>query len=229
MDNEEKRAEEKRWPQAEEFLEWLTEKALGGVPGLLPGDIRLSSARELAEEYLNDGSYQDPDERVEALIRFESAKSFAAGFVCGLGGILTIPIALPGALAASWIIQARMAAAIARIYGHDLDEDRVKTVVLLSLLGRPALDVLRQAGVTIGKKLSTQLVNQIPGRFLIEINKRVGFRLLTKAGEKGVVNIIKVVPVVGGGIGGALDAATCRATGEVARSLFRDEALVRGP
>ena len=211
---------ERNWPQAEEFLNWLTDKAVAGVPGVLPGDVRLSSASELAQEYLRENSYADHEKRVDALIRWESTKTFVTGFICGLGGILTIPIALPGALVASWIIQARMAAAIACIYGHHLNEDRVRTVVVLSLVGKPAIDVLRDAGVTIGKKLTTQLVKKIPGRLLIEINKRVGFRLLTKAGEKGVVNIIKVVPIVGGGISGAFDAATCKATGEVARRLF---------
>ena len=64
------------WPQAEEFLRWLLDKAIGGVPELLPGGVRLSSARELADEYLRADSYTDKDERVNALIRWEMAKNF---------------------------------------------------------------------------------------------------------------------------------------------------------
>ena len=140
--------------------------------------------------------------------------------MAGLGGILTIPISFPATLVASWIVHARLAAAIACICGHDPGEDRVQTFILLSLLGTSALDAVKHAGVQVGRKASTQLVRQIPGRLLIEINKRVGFRLLTKTGQKGVVNFIKVVPLVGGAVGGAIDAATCRATGRLARSLF---------
>ena len=213
------------WPQAEKFLRWLLDKAIGGVPELLPGAVRLSSARELAEEYLRADSYTDNDERVNALIRWEMAKNFTSGFMTGLGGALTIPISLPGALAASWIIQARMAAAIACIYGHDPEEDRVQTFVLLSLLGNSAGKVVKEASVQIGMKLSTQIVKQIPGRLLIEINKRVGFRLVTKAGEKGVVNIIRIVPVVAGVVGGIADATNHAATGNIARSLFRSGEL----
>ena len=211
------------WPQAEEFLWWLLDKAIGGVPALLPGSVSLASARDLADEYLRDSSYTDNDDRVNAMIRWEIAKNFTTGFMTGLGGVLTIPIALPGALAASWIIQARMAAAIACIYGHDLEEDRVRTFILVSLMGNSAIEFVKEACVQIGMKLSTQVIKQIPGRLLIEINKRVGFRLVTKAGEKGVVNIIRVVPVVAGVVGGIVDATTCNATGNIARRVFRSE------
>ena len=68
---------------------------------------------------------------------------------------------------------------------------------------------LKQAGVQIGKKIDVQIVKRIPGRLLIELNKQVGFRLVTKTGEKGVVKIIRVVPAVGGVIGGMFDAASC--------------------
>ncbi len=39
-----------------------------------------------------------------------------------------------------------------------------------------------------GTKSLASAVEQIPGRTLIEINKKVGFRLLTKAGTTGVFN-----------------------------------------
>ena len=37
------------------------------------------------------------------------------------------------------------------------------------------------------------------------INKRVGYRFITKAGTKGTINLTKVVPVVGAVVGGGLD------------------------
>jgi len=42
---------------------------------------------------------------VEALLRFEAAKSFAAGFLTGLGGVWTIPVAVPAAVYANWVLQ----------------------------------------------------------------------------------------------------------------------------
>jgi uncharacterized protein (DUF697 family) len=118
-------------------------------------------------------------------------------------------------------VQARLAAAIARIYGHDVREDRVRTLVLLSLAGDAAKEVLKNVGVQIAGKVSEQILHQIPGRLLIDINRLVGFRLLTKAGATGVVNFSKFIPVVGGVVSASFDAYACRKVGHVARSIFR--------
>ena len=48
----------------------------------------------------------------------------------------------------------------------------------------------------------------------------VGFRLLTKFGEKGVINLGKVTPIIGGIIGASVDSATTNSVGNVARKLF---------
>ena len=200
--------------KALQLVNWIVDSAIEGVPPL-------SSASSLAQEYLIDQSYTDNDDRVASLINWETSKNFTTGFVTGLGGLLTLPVAVPSALGASWIIQARMAGAIAIIDGHDLKEDRVRTLVLLSIVGDSVKEVLKQAGVKIGNKLTEKVIMQIPGRVLIEINKKIGFRLLTKAGEKGVINLIKAVPVFGGLVTGGFDAAACRTVGKVAHNLFK--------
>jgi uncharacterized protein (DUF697 family) len=48
-----------------------------------------------------------------------------------------------------------------------------------------------------------------------------GFRLLTKSGEKGLINLGKMVPLVGGIIGGTVDAVSTNIIGNVALKLFR--------
>ena len=97
----------------------------------------------------------------------------------------------------------------------------MRTLVLLSIVGDSVKEVLKQAGVKIGNKLTEKVIMQIPGKVLIEINKKIGFRLLTKAGEKGVINLIKAVPLVGGLVTGGFDAAACRTVGKVAHNLFK--------
>jgi uncharacterized protein (DUF697 family) len=193
---------------------YLLDKGISGVPPL-------SSAKHLADEYLIDESFDTNDARVRSLVRWETSKNFTSGFLTGLGGLVTMPVSVPAALGASWLVQARMAGAIAHIYGHDLSSDRVRTFVLLSLAGDSAKEVLRQAGVQLTRKLSERAIAQIPGRVLIEINKFVGFRLITKAGERGIVNLSKAVPVAGGIIGGSIDALSCRVVGRTAKDLFR--------
>jgi uncharacterized protein (DUF697 family) len=199
---------------ATRLVKYLLEKGLGGAGPL-------SSARDLADEYLIDQGYTTDDQRVDRLVKWEMSKNFTTGFITGLSGVITLSIGIPSALVASWLIQARMAGAIARIYGHDLSEERVRTMILLSLAGDVAKDAMKDLGIDLGGKLPHQGMKLVPGRALVEINKRIGFKLLTRAGSRGVAQFPKVIPVVGGVVGGAFDAVVCRMVGRTAKALFR--------
>ena len=203
--------------KALQLINWITEKAFDGVPPLC-------SAENLALEYQIDLSYPDDEERIESLINWETTKNFTSGFITGLGGLITLPVAIPVAFGASWIIQARMAGAIAKLAGHDIGSDRVRTFVMVCLAGNACKDILKDAGIKIGNGLARSAMQKIPGKVLIEINKMVSFRLITKAGEKGAVNLMKMVPLAGGVIGGAFDAGACRVVGKQAKRLFYHEA-----
>ena len=79
--------------------------------------------------------------------------------------------------------------------------------------------------------VAIEALKALPGKVLIDINKRIGFRLLTKFGERGVVNLFKLVPLAGGVVGGTIDGMTCYAVGQAADKAFRpvheDEPLPR--
>jgi uncharacterized protein (DUF697 family) len=200
---------------AQRLATWLLDK---GIAGLGP----LAGARELATEYLEDTRYTTHDERIDALIERETIKNFTTGFVTGVGGAITLPVSIPSAVAASWVIQARMAGAIAHIYGHDLASTRTQTSVLMSLAGDVARQAMDELGIPFaGPKLTQRAVSQVPGRALVEINKRIGLRLLARAGERSVSGFSRFVPIVGGVVGGTLDAVVCRMVGRTAKALHR--------
>ena len=191
----------------------LIQRAIEGVG-------RLNSARELADDYRSGKRLASDCAQVDALIKSQALLNGATGFVAGLGGVLTLPVAIPGALGASWAIQARMIAAIAELGGHDSDSEQVRTAVLLCLIGNAAKDIVKDAGIGIGGKLAIEAIKLVPGKVLIEINKKVGFRVLTKFGEKGVINLVRIVPLAGGVIGGGVDGTTCFVVGKRAKRLF---------
>jgi len=193
---------------------WLTNVAVDGI-----GPLSSSSAP--AEEYKLDADYPDNDSRVDSLINWETSKNFGTGFVTGLGGFVTLPITLPAGLGAAWAVQARMVGAIAEIYGYSVKDERVKTAILLCLVGGEVVDLLKDVGVKVGTRVTENLIAKIPGRVLVEINKKVGFKLLTKAGEKGIINLSKIVPIIGGPISGTVDALMCRSVGKTAKMVFR--------
>ena len=206
--------------KAQDLVQWILDQALDGI-GPLP------SASDLAHDYKGQ-PYANDAERVQALIRWAVAKNAGTGFVTGLGGVLTLPVTIPGSLAASLAIQAPMVAAIAEIYRHDFKDDRVRTAILLCTIGTAMEDVAKQAGVTLGGKAAMEVLKKVPGKVLIDINKRVGFRLLTKFGERGVLNLAKLVPLVGGAVGGTFDGATCYLVGQAADRAFRKTADTTG-
>lgn len=155
-----------------------------------------------------------------SLIRWQNTKAGTSGFLTGLGGIITMPVTIPANIASVMYVQIRMIAAIAHIGGHDIKDDRVKTLVYACLTGNAAKDIIKDAGIVIGTKITTNAIKSISGKTLIEINKKVGFRLFTKFGEKGVINLGKAVPLVGGIIGGSMDSIATNTIGNIARGTF---------
>jgi len=195
-------------------LDLAYDKAVDGVPGV-PG---MESAEGLARDYLNDaGALED---KVNSLVRYQILKASTSGFVTGLGGVLTLPVAIPANLASVMYLQLQMVAAIAHMGGHDVRSDRVRAVCYACLCGNAATDVLKGAGITIGKKLTEQAIKQLSFDVILKINRAVGFRLFTKFGQTGVINLGKAIPLVGGVVGGAFDGTTTYTIGRVARNVF---------
>jgi hypothetical protein len=192
-------------------LNWAYKQATEGIKGV-------DSAQILAIEYL--ATEGDLKAQVNRLIRWQNTKAATTGFLTGLGGILAMPITIPANIAVVLFVQVRMIAAIAAMSGQDLKDDRIRTLAYACLAGDAAKEILRDAGIIIGTKLGTNLVSKISGKTLTAINQKVGFRLLTKFGEKGVINIGKAVPLLGGLIGGTVDAVATNIIGNVARDTF---------
>lgn len=195
----------------EQALDWAYDKAVNGIPGL-------DSAQEIAESYMKkEGT---PERCVNALIRWQNTKAATSGFVTGLGGIITLPVAIPANITSVIYIQVRMIAAIAHMGGHDLKDDNVRSLVYVCLTGNAAAEILKEAGIQIGIKLTRSAISKVSSEVIKSINKAVGFRLLTKFGQKGTINLIKLIPLAGGLIGGAFDGVTTNIIGNIARKTF---------
>ena len=193
-------------------LDSIYDKALQGLPAT-------PTIEELAEDYLKANN-NDKEKAIDSLIKWAVAKSSASGFVSSGGGLITLPVAIPAGLTASFYIQMRMVAAIAIVSGYDPRSDQVKTLVYCCLVGDSCMNLLKKAGVKIGEKLTRKVISSISRETLIVINRSVGFRLVTKFGEKGVINLGKCIPVVSGFIGGGFDGSSCYISGKTAKKLF---------
>lgn len=198
------------------LVNWVAEK---GIEGIRP----MSSAQELANEYKANPAYSSTEERIDALIRWETTKGTVEGFITGVGGVLNLPVAIASitsSMALVWVYQARLAASIAILAGYPLTSSQIKTLILLCLAGGSVEKLLKGVSCQIGEKITLNMIKRIPGRVLTAINRAVGFRLITKFGTKGVINLGRLIPGVGGAIGAIMDGTACRAAGKAAKKMF---------
>ncbi len=196
------------------LLNWAYDKAISGY-------LKFDSAEQLAQSFKNQRSIE---EQVNSLIRWQNTKSATIGFITGSGGVFTLPVAVPANFATILLIQVRMIAAIAHLNGHDIKNEKVRTLVYIALCGNSVKSILKKTGIDLGTKVTASLIQKyLTLEVIAQINKAVGFKLLTKTSTSGVINLGKAVPVVGGLIGGGFDAITTNLIGNAARDIFLKE------
>ena len=179
------------------LLDSCYEKCLNGVP------MVSQSVEEMANDYLK--KYKTRDAACKAMLKNQIAKCTTSGFVTGLGGVITMPVAIPANIGSVIYVQMRMIACTAYMAEYELRSDQNQTVVYECLARVAVNSLLKQAGIKFGMKFATEIIKKIPGKVLTKINQKVGFRFITKFGTKGIINLGKMVPGVGAIVGGGLD------------------------
>ena len=155
------------------------------------------------------------------IVRRKSFKNGLVGAVTGLGGAITLPIAIPVDVIASWKIQIAMALAIAAAYGRNNGNSDLKTDVFLILAGDSAKEALKRAGIHVAKGVTHKAIQQhVTREVMKKIWKVIPQRIITKAGEKSVLSLTRMVPIVGAPVGFAFDWAAARAVGRAAKRYY---------
>lgn len=179
------------------LLDSCYEKCLNGVPMVSP------KVEELADNYLQ--KHNTKEEACKAMLKNQIIKCTTSGFITGFGGFVTLPVAIPANVGSVLYVQMRMIACTAYMAGFELDSDQAQTFIYACLAGVAVNELIKQAGIKFGVKFAQGLIKKIPGKVLTKINQKVGFRLITKFGTKGLVNLGKMLPGVGAVVGGGLD------------------------
>lgn len=195
-----------------ELLNKLYGCSVSGIPKVSP------PISKLADDYISKS--KDIESAAKSFINYQIVKCTTSGFITGLGGLITLPIAIPANISSVLYVQMRMIACLAQMGGFDIKSDQVQTLVYACLAGISIDQVVKQVGIKFGVKVANQMVNKIPGNVLIKINQKVGFRFLTKFGTKGLINFGKAIPVVGGVISGGFDFAETKIIANRAYRMF---------
>jgi len=187
-----------------------------GIDGKGPFD----SAHTVADDALKEAG-GDPDQAIGMVHRQHRRLGMVGGFATGFGGFFTMAVALPANVVEFYLLGTRMTAATARLRGYDIDQPEIRSAVLLTLAGADSDDLLKKAGVfAAGGKLTAVALERLPAPALMVLNKAIAFRLLARLGSGIIAKLGRAVPVVGGLIGGGVDAYMLTRIASQARREF---------
>lgn len=193
-------------------LDKIYSSSLKGVGGSSP-------VKQVSAEYLQS-AHGDVQKAANEFVNWQLAKCATTGFLTNIGGLITLPVSIPLDVCGVLYVQLRMIMVIADLGGYNVNSDAVKSYVYACLVGLSVADIAKCAGIQVANKLTVNAVKRIPGEAIKKINQAVGFRLVTKAGTKGTINITKAVPIVGGVVGGTVDFVSTKVVAKRAIEMF---------
>ena len=191
----------------------------------IDGTGRFPSARSTAAKHLQ--RVGGADDAIESIIDSHVRLGTAQGFVTNLGGIIVAPVAIPANVAGAAIVQVRMIAAIAHLRGYDIDDRRVRTALVMCLLGGEQIG-RRVAG---GKLPTTPMAIATAPVFDPALDRRVSEAvvggLLARVGGKHLPLLMaRRIPLVGGGVGAVVDGLSTYQIGQFTKGeLVRRRAI----
>ncbi|MEO9220967.1 MAG: hypothetical protein ABI251_04155 [Mycobacteriaceae bacterium] len=195
--------------------EQLVERVLNlGVDGVGPwhsAEVVAKQARAITD---------DPEVAIQQLLVSHRRLVGAPGFVTSVGGAMALVVGLPADVTSFYAAAARLSAAIAALRGYDVRSTQVRSLVLITLLGEDGATLLRELGVDPKSRSVVTDLGRVPVEKLTELNHTVGYRLAAKFGQKGAVNLIKLVPFVGGGVGASVNIVGINTVARYAKLTF---------
>jgi hypothetical protein len=100
------------------------------------GKGAFKSAETIAAQALEQ--HGDRENAIRWIINSHTRMAAADGFITGVGGFITMVVSIPANIAGFYLVATRMTAAIAKVNGHDLADESVRSAVLLCLAGEDA-------------------------------------------------------------------------------------------
>jgi hypothetical protein len=175
----------------------------------ITGKGALAGAKTTAKQQLEKTG--DPESAIRSIVNQHLALAGGQGFATNWGGFLLSVVTIPANIGAHAFVQARMVAAIAHLRGYELDDPRVRTAILMCMLGPSAGAAL----VSKGALPSSPLVVATAPVFDSHLDGTVAKVLLERAmssvsGKRLGLMLARGVPFVGGGVGAAVDAWNTR-------------------
>jgi uncharacterized protein (DUF697 family) len=191
-------------------LRRVLELAIDGV-GRLPG-AKATAARQLLR---NEGHI---DAAIQSTIDQHVRLASAQGFVTNLGGLAILPVMMPANMTGVAVLQTRMVGSIAHLRGYDLDDNRVRTALIMCLLGGEQIARRIATGVLPTSPLAIATAPMFDPDLDARVAEEVVADLAARIGGKNIALMVtKRIPLIGGGIGAAVDGYATHQIGNYAK------------
>lgn len=200
--------------------EGLTSDAFHQILDLaIEGKGRLPGAKVAAKNLLV--KHRDPEVAVDKVVTEHIALAGGQGFATNWGGFLISLVTIPANMAAAAFVQARMVAAIAHLRGYELKDPRVRSAILMVMLGPGAGAALVARGELPSTPFAVATAPVFDEKLDGRISKALFDRSMNQMGGKRLgVFIGKRIPFVGGGVGAVVDGLATHAIAKHALDSF---------
>ncbi len=184
------------------FVREALTRAIRGAGPLPPAAA--AADKQLAEQH------GDIERGVHQVIENHVRLAGAGGFVTNIGGVVTAAVTVPTNITSLAVIQCRMVAGIAHLWGHDLDDPSVRNAVIVCLLGEQDVARMVRKGRLPGppSHLATAPVADPVARAEMDraVSREVAAGLVERVvGKQMASTVAKRVPLVGGLVGAGAD------------------------
>ena len=196
----------------ERLITELLRRGVGGAGPFLP-------ARAVAEEALG-ATGGDVEAAVRRVVGSHVRLAAGSGLLTSLGGAATILVTSPAGVTGVYLVCTRMTAAVALLRGHDLAAPVVRTAILLCLLGPDGAELAERTGIDRQSTSMLSGLRRLPDEVRDQLDRRIGYRLASRFGRRGILNVTKMIPVVAGPIGAGADAMAARTVATYADVTF---------
>lgn len=195
-----------------------------GVQDFVLGSVRngfgpVGGATEFAESRLE--AHGSVERAIDAVIAESMRGAGAKGFLTGLGGLPAMPITIPAGMALAWLNNARMVGAVAHLRGYDLQDARTEAVLMMVLAGSTTNQIGTMIGMGVGAGLTRAAIAAIPVILARDLRARAAILIARYLiGGRLAGFGARAIPLIGGVVGGVLDATWTGGLGAVARASF---------
>ncbi|MDR1213143.1 MAG: EcsC family protein [Propionibacteriaceae bacterium] len=222
----------------------LTESALAAGPRVAPqtfsdwfwrlvglsldGTVGLPSAQRTTDRALQ--RHQRIDPAIKSLVRRHVVLASAQGFVTNLGGGLAAVVGMPANLAGVIMVQTRLIGCVTHLHGYDLDDPRVRTAIVMCLLGEKELKRHIQRGSLPAAPLAVATAPVHDLELSHQVARHVLSQFVSEVGSGGVISfVVRRTPILGGGVGAVGDAKATARVARCARAHLVDRRLGPAP